>query len=184
VSSHTTFAHLPFLDDAQVKYFVLCIRVLSDYKNPIRLTYIFRQIIIHFMAIKLSELLIKQGHWVEDYWESREKQEASGHEHFDIVSGLGRLALMGIGTWIGKNDGKGITFSGEPVEIDPKHPLTRLVLTCSVKMGALNDMSFAMNGECSGFLPERYVFLRQNLDGTGYEIGMKILKYLHQESGR
>lgn len=129
---------------------------------------------------KLSQHLVNIGNWTQNRLNMREKAGASGYEIYELTVGLGRAAIFGTGKWLDLNAGTPLTYGGEKLELDPEHPLSQIALLGATSLGALNDLSLAMNGGDTHLSPERYDNLDQTLNTIAYGIGRKILNALYK----
>jgi hypothetical protein len=128
--------------------------------------------------MKLSEFLQRQGEFANIYWNMRATHGASGYEHWDIVVGLGKVAINGTGVYVGNNNGTPTLPNGEIVELDFGQPLTDLAVMAASSLGVLNELADSMDGGSDRFLPEKADFISQGLEPVAYRLGLKIINFV------
>ena len=107
---------------------------------------------------------------------------ADGNELFEKTQNLGKGAILGAGAWVGNNNGEGITASGEVLEIDPDHELSRIAIQGADRVRAANELAIAMDGGDRHFTGPKYEFVGTALWSESYTVGRRILNALSGNS--
>lgn len=94
------------------------------------------------------------------------------------LNDLGMKGLLAVGVWSGVNLNRGMTVSGEPIEIDADHQLTQAVMMEAVSLAALNDLTSWMDRYNSEFSQAKENLLRGNTNLVANQVGLQILKSL------
>lgn len=132
----------------------------------------------NFEMHRLGEYLSDLGIRTQNRMTQRARAGADGYELFEITQNLGNAAILGAGAWIGSNNGKGITASGEVLELDPDHVLSGIAIQGANTVRAANDLAIAMDGGDTRFTGSKYEFVGTALWSASYRTGRRILNAL------